>query len=162
MSLSSAKARPSRLRGCPPEDPRDRIRAPQEIPSSLTRNTTHSSLRSNYCGARYVYVHTKCMNIVCSSKTFRGNILFSFEVGSVFSASTLLPMVIQNDSNIYYNSQLHERVWLHGYWRCWLSVQYSVCSSILSCLSGVIQSCPCEKTIRLSLGLFLVLVHVQL
>lgn len=58
----------------------DRIGAPQEIPPSLTRNTTHSSLRSHHCGAHKVCIQMKYINIVYSSKRFMGHVLLRFEV----------------------------------------------------------------------------------
>lgn len=57
MSLSSAKAKSSHFRGCPPEDPRDRLRVPQEIPQSLTYSTAHLSLRSHHRGSHNMCIH---------------------------------------------------------------------------------------------------------
>lgn len=71
MSLSSARAKSNSLRGCPSEDPRDRIRALQEIPRSPTRNTINTSLSVCVCVCHDMCILMKYIDIVYISSVFR-------------------------------------------------------------------------------------------
>lgn len=83
--------------------------------------TTHSSLRSHYCGANNVCIHMKCMTIVYSSKTFMG--IFS---GFKWGVSFLHPLSFQWWSRSSCMKSLELRMHITV-----LTVQYTV----LSCAS---------------------------
>lgn len=160
MSLSPAKARSSRLGGCPPEDPRDRIGAPQEIPQSLTRNTTHSSLRSHTAGpilCVFIWnvwtlftVQRHSWEIFFVVLTWGGG--RNFHMHSFPCRSTMRATHTADTSS---TGSVISLVGTHHLAQC-----------TVRCLFKYFPvpqwNCPCEKIIRLSWGLFLALVHVHL
>lgn len=130
-----------------------RIGAPQEIPPSLTHNTTHTHTHTppQVTPPSINSIHLKRTNIVYISKTFMG-----------YSASVI-------NCNFFYLQAFHgDRQWpshalqqpvarrsvislvgKHHSAQCTIH-----CSSILLCLDGDVQNCPCVKISHLSWGLF--------
>lgn len=145
IPLSSARAKSNYLRGCPPEDPRDRIRALQEIPLNLTHNTIHTSLRlHHYVCHNTMCIRMKYINMVYSSNMFMRISLIHSEFENLTAASTRTPMGIQYTLYTTVASCTKEcdiigTVDAH---------HLAQCTSILFCLNRVFQNCPCEKIIR--------------
>lgn len=161
MSLPLAKAKLSQLRGCPPEDPRDKIGVLEEIPATTQHAPPlgHTTVGSIMC----VFIWNVWI-LFTVQKMLIGNIPLGFEVGSIILASTRPPMGIHDKRHIHSSSQLHSSVSVMSLIELitWLNVQYTVCSSAFLRLNGVTENCPCEKIICPSRGRFLVLVHAQM
>lgn len=121
VSLSSARAKSNYLKGCPPEDPRDGIRALQEIPQSLTHNTPLPQVTPPW--GHHVCIRMIDVNIVYSSNTVMGISLIHFKC-----QGDLLDTVYQCD--IIGTLDVHH---------------LAQRTNILFCLNEVFQNWPCEE-----------------